>query len=199
MAKWVDNIRTGRVGGRGIIEEMETKGKLKNGEEIFYGAGLGMGEYRGVRTAGHSGQTGAFKTELVYCPDEEVGVVILANAASVTADRMAREVLDLYMGDPLEPQPENAEGEAETNKEPPFIGMDPSRFDPFLGGYRLEADPSVVCGVAREGDKLVGILVGTGTDFFQSIGEAEFETPTRSCRLKFIGAEDGRAEPATDR
>ncbi len=194
MAKWIGNMRTGRIGGTEIAQGMRTKGVLKNGEEIFYGAGLGMGEYRGVRTAGHSGQTGAFKTELIYCPDIEVGVVVLANVRSISAADKAREVLDLYLGDRLDPIPDQAEGDSEEREEVHFSGLDPSAFDPFLGGYRLDEAPSVLVAVAREGNSLVGVVVGEGMDFFKPIGEAEFENSIQSCRLTFYGADKGRAE-----
>jgi CubicO group peptidase (beta-lactamase class C family) len=196
MAKWVDNMRTGRIGGRAVLEEMQTKGKLKSGEEIFYGDGLGMGEYRGLRTAGHSGQTGAFRTELLYCPDVEVGVVVLANVSSIKPADAARAVLDLYLGELLEPMASSGEESPENVEEAPFLDLDPSGFAPFLGGYRLEDDPSVLVGVALEGDNLFGIIVGTGMDTFRPIGNAEFETPTRSCRVTFYGGDDGLADRA---
>lgn len=96
MAKWIDNFRTGRLGGPDLIREMREECTLTSGEETFYGAGLGVGEYRGVRTMGHSGQTGAFKTEMIYCPEIEVGVVVLANDSRARPDQLARSILDLY-------------------------------------------------------------------------------------------------------
>jgi CubicO group peptidase (beta-lactamase class C family) len=191
MAKWVDNMRTGRVGGREIAEKMQTKGLLTSGEEIFYGAGFGMGEYRGLHTVGHSGQTGAFRTELLYCPDVEVGVVALANVNTVKPADMARAVLDLYLGDleggPAPPAGESSEEEAEA----PFLDMDPSGFAPYLGGYRLEDDPSVLVAVAAEGDHLVGIILGEGSDTFRPIGEGSLRARLEAAGLRSTGARTG--------
>jgi len=110
MAKWIENLRTGKVGGLSIIEKMQERPALATGEQPFYGAGLGIGEYRGVRTVGHSGQTGAFKTELIYCPDLEVGVVVLAKRGGCARTRRAAASLDFYLARKLEPLPDATRG-----------------------------------------------------------------------------------------
>ncbi|NIM47854.1 MAG: serine hydrolase [Gemmatimonadales bacterium] len=197
MAKWVDNLRTGRVGGLEIVEKMREKPTLTTGEQSFYGAGLGMGEYRGIRTAGHSGQTGAFKTELLYCPDVEVGVVVVGNASWMQAADLARRVLNLYLKDQLEPLPEPAARAAGRPAETPFIDLDPAEYERFLGGYRLEADPSVLVAFTREGEWFVGAMVGEGMDLFRPVAPSEFENRNRDCRLTFL-AEEGE-EGTADR
>ncbi|MBN2172088.1 MAG: beta-lactamase family protein [Candidatus Krumholzibacteriota bacterium] len=187
MARWADNLCTGRVGGRDVLERMFAKPVLAGGERSFYGAGVGVGEYRGVRTVGHAGQTGGFKSELLVCPDLGVGVVVLANAGSVPTTDIAYRVLALYLGDALAPPPEAAAESAEAAAEPePFIDMDPAAWEPFLGGYRLEVDPSVLVAVAREGDWLVGALMGEGLDFFRPVAPFTFENRHRNCRVTFV-------------
>lgn len=189
MARWLDNLRTGRVGGRALVEKMREKPALATGEESFYGAGLGMHKYRGIRTAGHSGQTGAFKTELVYCPDIEVGVVVLGNAGWMNANELSRRILDLYLHDELEPLPESAESNAQEPDEAPTFDLDPDMYGRYLGGYRLDADPSVLVAVAREGEWLVGAIVGEGMDFFRPVAPSEFENRLGNCRLAFVDAD----------
>jgi CubicO group peptidase (beta-lactamase class C family) len=182
MVLWLENLRTGRVGGLDLIGRMQERTTLTTGERSFYGAGLGMGEYRGIRTVGHSGQTGAFKTELVYCPDVEVGVVVLGNAGWMEADDMARRVLDVYLGDELESLPEAADEPDET----PFIDLDPAEYERFIGGYRLDADPSVLLAVASEGRWLVGAIVGQGLGLFRPLAPSVFENRYRNFRLEFF-------------
>lgn len=196
MAKWIDNLRTGRVGGPGIIEKMQDRPTLTTGEKSFYGGGLGMGTYRGIRTAGHSGQTGAFKTELVYCPDIEVGVFVAGNAGWMRAADIARRILDIYLGDKLEPLPEAETAGTGESDEASYLDMDPAEYDRFLGGYRLEADPSVLFAVAREGKWLVGAIVGEGLDFFRPLAASKFENRHHNCLLTFYSGEtkEGAAE-----
>jgi hypothetical protein len=147
-----------------------------------------------VRSVGHSGQTGAFKTEMIYCPEIEVGVVVLANDGRMRPDLLARAILDLYLGDRLAPLPVSTrEGGAAPRDEPrPFIEVESSTLNRFVGGYRLEADPSVLIAVAREGDRLAGILVGEGMDFFEPVAKAEFENRLRNTHLTFVDGADGR-------
>jgi CubicO group peptidase (beta-lactamase class C family) len=193
MAKWIDNLRTGRVGGVGIIEKMSTKTTLFTGAQSFYGAGLGMTSYRGTRTVGHSGQTGAFKTELVYCPDFEVGVFVAGNAGWMQAADISRCILDLYLEDELEPRPEAAAAGDDDPAEDTSYEMDPAEYKRFLGGYRLDADPSVLLGISREGNWLVGIIVGEGLDFFRPLSVSEFKNRHDNCRLTFLGGENNKS------
>lgn len=198
MARWTDNFRTGKLGGPELVREMQRKGRLNDGEEIFYAAGVGVVEHRGLLVVGHSGQTGGFKSQWLYCPELEVGVVVLGNERSLNAERLARDVLDAYLGDRLEPLPEEeADGvapENEAEEERPFLEPDPAALARFAGGYRLEADPSVLFAVAPEGGSLAGILVGEGMDFFHAVAEAEFENRLRNCRLTFVPGAEGRIE-----
>ncbi len=189
MAKWLDNLRTGRVGGPEIVETMRKKSTLRTGEQSFYGAGLGMIDYRGVLTAGHSGRTGSFKTELVYCPDIGVGVVVVGNAGWMNASDISRRVLDLYLGDELQPLPTAAAGAGGEPREAPFIDLDPAEYERFLGGYRVETDPSALVAIAREGTHLVYVRLGKGLDVFRPVGPHEFENRIRNCRLTFFDKE----------
>jgi len=194
MALWADNLCTGRVGGRDLLERMFAKPLLDTGERSFSGGGVGVFEFRGARTVGHSGQTGGFKSELLVCPDLGVGIVVLANDRSAPAADIAHRVLGLYLGDRLAPPAEaaaEAAGAAADEEPAPFIDMDPADWTPFLGGYRLAADPSVLVAVVREGDWLVGALVGEGLDFFRPVSPAVFENRNRNCRVAFV--EDGGA------
>jgi len=192
MAKWLDNLSTGRLGGPELVERMARKTILRTGQESFYGAGLGVGEYRGIKTIGHSGQTGAFKTEIISCPDVGVGVAVLGNAGWMRPEDLTRRVLDLYLGAKLEPLPPSPPAAAAAQKTPAFK-MDPSAYKRFVGGYRLDADPSVLVGLAAEGEWLVGVLVGQGTDFFRPVSPLEFEGRSGNCRLSFVEAEERKS------
>jgi CubicO group peptidase (beta-lactamase class C family) len=194
MAKWIDNFRTAGLGGPNLLREMQRRAILASGEETFYGAGLGMGDYRGLHTVGHSGQTGAFKSEMIYCPEIEVGVVVLANDSTVRPGLLARKILDLYLGDRLEPQPAPTQAGGATRRDAPrpFVEVEPSALDRFVGGYRLETDSSVLVAVAREGDLLAGILAGEGMDYFQPTARGEFENRLRNTQLTFVDGPNGQ-------
>jgi hypothetical protein len=71
--------------------------------------------------------------------------------------------------------------------------MDPAEYLRFVGGYRLEANPSVLVALAAEGDWLVGLITGQGTDFFRPVAPLEFEGRSGNCRLTFVDAGDGNS------
>lgn len=182
MAGWLESLRTGKLAGRAFVDKMFTKGTLTSGDEIFYAAGLGVDDYRGMRTVGHSGQTGGYKAEMLYCPDVGVGVVVLANLRSVNASDLARSVLDVYLGDLLEPRPEAPAAEGEVA---PFIEIDPDILDGYVGSFQIEGAPVVVSAM-RVGDNLLGAMSGEGMAFFYPVSETVFMTGHRRVSVEFL-------------
>jgi CubicO group peptidase (beta-lactamase class C family) len=195
MAKWIGNFHTGKVGGPDIMERMQRRPTLRSGEVSVYGAGLGVGEYRGVRTATHAGQTGGFKSELIYCPELGVGVLVVGNAQSLRTTDIACRTLDLYLGAKLRPVPGTAAPAVARREEAPSFTLNSAEYRRFVGGYRLDADSSVLVAVAREGDWLVGGMVGEGMDLFRPIATSEFENRGKNCRLAFSEADTGAGTP----
>ena len=106
------------------------------------------------------------------------------------ADELARRVLDVYLKDELEPRPAPVADASERRTERPFIDLEPAEYRRFLGGYRLDAEPSVLLWVTREGEWFVGGIAGVGTDYFRPVAQSEFENRNRNCQLVFF-ADDG--------
>jgi CubicO group peptidase (beta-lactamase class C family) len=188
MALWFDALRTGRIGGPGFVEKMYAKGKLNNGDEVFYAAGLGVRDYRGVKTVGHTGQTGGFKSAMLYCPDLGIGVVVLANLGSVNVENSVEEVLDAYLGDRLEP-----EAEAQATEEAPFIEVDPAIYDRYQGSYEIEGAPIVVSAF-RAGDNLIGAMSGEGMAYIYPVSETKFMTSHRRVSIEFLPEGSGEVK-----
>jgi CubicO group peptidase (beta-lactamase class C family) len=187
MAIWLDSIRTGKLAGQAFVDKMFKKGTLDSGDEIFYAAGLGVHEYRGVTTVGHSGQTGGYKSEMLYCPEAEVGVVVLANLRSVSASDLARSVLDVYLSDRLEPL---VGAQAEESEEAPFIDIDSDILERYEGSYQIEGAP-VVISAMRVGDNLLGAMSGEGMAYFYPVSETVFMTGHRRASIEFLPGSSG--------
>jgi CubicO group peptidase (beta-lactamase class C family) len=58
LARWDGNFYTERVGGPGMTQAMYERARLTSGDTVGYASGLEVGEYRGLRTVGHSGSGG---------------------------------------------------------------------------------------------------------------------------------------------
>ncbi len=48
LALWDDNFYHPRVGGTAMIQQLEERGKLNDGEQLEYASGLVMSTYRGL-------------------------------------------------------------------------------------------------------------------------------------------------------
>lgn len=103
LAKWDRNFYEPKVGGPALIEQLETKGVLNNGEKIDYARGLVVDEYRGLRRVSHNGGWVAFRAEMARFPEERFSVITLCNLGTDNPTDLATQVADLYLADRLKP------------------------------------------------------------------------------------------------
>lgn len=72
--------------------------QIRTGRESSYGLGLGLSRTSGLRQIGHNGGTLGFSADMWFLPEQQVGVVLLANLAQVhdflaAIDQKIRELL----------------------------------------------------------------------------------------------------------
>jgi CubicO group peptidase (beta-lactamase class C family) len=84
LAKWDANFGTGQVGGKAGIAQLEEPGRLNNGQTIPYGLALSIGTIKGVKTYGHSGAYGGYRSTLLRFPDRYLSVITLCNTSSAS-------------------------------------------------------------------------------------------------------------------
>jgi len=153
LAKWILNFDDTRIGEQTVIEQMHQRGVLNDGEQINYAFGLNIGEYRGVKTVGHSGSWRGFRSHLVRFPDQKFGVVILCNLDTFNPLSLAEKVADLYLVDVLAlvevSEPEKAAEPDESIKSEP---LSPEQLAEFEGDYYTEElDTTYTIGVRGDG------------------------------------------------
>ena len=153
LAKWIMNFDDTRIGEQTVIEQMHQRCVLNNGEQTDYAFGLNIGEYRGLKTVGHSGSWRGFRSHLMRFPDQKFGVVILCNLDTFNPLSLAEKVADLYLVDVLAPveasEPEKmAEPDKETKSEP----LSPEQLAELEGDYYTEElDTTYTIGVREDG------------------------------------------------
>ena len=139
LAKWILNFDDTQIGEQTVIEQMHQRGVLNNGEQISYALGLSIGEYRGLKTVGHSGSWRGFRSHLIRFPEQKFGVVILCNLDTFNPLRLTEKVADIYLADILAPveasEPEKAAAPAENTKPEPLT---PEQLAEFEGDYYTE-------------------------------------------------------------
>jgi CubicO group peptidase (beta-lactamase class C family) len=109
LCRWERNFYDNRLGAGGpeLMRQAATPGRLDSGETLDYAWGLFLGKLGSHPLLYHGGTFAAYRAGLVRCPDERLSVLCLANLATVDAERVARRIAGLCLGeDELPPQPE---------------------------------------------------------------------------------------------
>ena len=153
LAKWILNFDDVRIGGQTVVEQMHQRGVLNNGEQINYAFGLNIGEYRTLRTVGHSGSWRGFRSHLMRFPDQKFGVVILCNVDTFNPLSLAEKVADLYLAEVLAPVEASAsEKAAEPAEDVKSEPLAPEQLTEFEGDYYTEElDTTYTIGVSEDG------------------------------------------------
>jgi CubicO group peptidase (beta-lactamase class C family) len=186
LVKWEENLSNGKVGGPAVIEAMHTRGILNDGDTLSYAFGLGIGEYRGLRTVGHSGGDAGFRSYVVRFPEEDFAVVVLSNLGDFSPSSMARRVADVYLADRLED--EEPEPTAEPEPERPAVEVDPVVYDDYAGDYQIGAE---VVTILRDDDRLWARAPGEPRIELVPESETRFFVPARDSYVSFERDEAG--------
>ncbi|HEX5166045.1 MAG TPA: serine hydrolase domain-containing protein, partial [Thermomicrobiales bacterium] len=125
LAKWVRNYQTRDVAGD-ILDAAFTSGALNSGHPTHYGYGLALSTYRGLRTIGHGGSDSGYRAQVTWFPDADLGVVILANLATIKPGPLALRIADIVIPDQL-----GADDLADASA----IDLDPAALKPLTGVY----------------------------------------------------------------
>jgi CubicO group peptidase (beta-lactamase class C family) len=113
LAKWDRNFYTGRVGGRAVLQMMQERAVLTSGDTVSapiasgwrsYGAGLMLGEYRGLRTVGHLGGWGGYVAWFIRYPAQQFTVTVLCNRRGLDANDPSQRIAEIYLGDRMLPK-----------------------------------------------------------------------------------------------
>ena len=108
LAKWMHNLHTGELGGPKVLNRLQERGILTNGDTLSYALGIGVGSYRGLRTLQHGGSVGGYRSSFVYYPTEQTGMIVLSNFSSANPGGKTRSMADIFLAphfpDP-KPQP----------------------------------------------------------------------------------------------
>lgn len=97
LLRWNENLSTGAVGGKPLVDRMQTRARLNDGREIGYGLGLMIRDERGTRAVAHGGATGGYRSQVLRFPERALSIAILCNdAAATVAD--ANAIADVFLG-----------------------------------------------------------------------------------------------------
>lgn len=177
LAKWDQNFYDNKVGGAGFSQQMLTRTKLNNGEEIPYAFGLSNEEYKGLKAVAHGGGFMGFRTEMIRIPEQRFTSICLCNVGSANPGALARQVADIYLADQLKPS------EAKSNSAPAApatlqrLTLTAEQLNEYTGLYYSEELDATYRIVVEEGNLFIkarnvprAILSANTRDEFRRIG-----------------------------
>ena len=94
---WNENLDNPRVGGRALVDQLETRGRLNDGFENEYAQGLVVTTYKGLREISHGGSTAGYQTFLLRFPPERLSIAVLSNVSASGPANLAHQVADIYL------------------------------------------------------------------------------------------------------
>jgi CubicO group peptidase (beta-lactamase class C family) len=97
MLKWDDALNDDGILSDASRTAMWTSAVLENGDEIGYGFGWILREYRGRRSVGHGGMVAGFVADFMRLPDDGVAIIVLANRYEGDVRAIRDVVADLFL------------------------------------------------------------------------------------------------------
>ncbi len=148
MKHWSNNFDNPSVGTPEMIEKMNTRAVLNNGDTISYALGQSVGTYKGLKRISHGGADAGYRTHFARFPEQDFSVIVFSNDASFNSTSMAMSVADIYLEDQLEEEKEEEEPDWEEKR----VEVENRIKEMYCGQFELE--PYNYITVSLENDTL---------------------------------------------
>ncbi|MBL8270213.1 serine hydrolase [Steroidobacter sp.] len=175
LARWDQNYYDETVGGKGFTKLMTTLGKLDDGTETQYAAGLFPATYRGVPVVHHAGGFLGFRTQMVRFPEQRVSVICLCNLGNINPVEISWKIADLYLQqDGVKLGPPEQKKASEMPPEPKPITLTAAQLKEYAGSYHGDEVDSTQTLSIQDGKlvwpmrRMSGVLLPVGKDEFYS-------------------------------
>lgn len=131
---WEQNFAEARVGDRALLDEMQ-KPVVPTGwsDSSYYGFGLEIGKYRGLRTIGHGGGDAGIATYVVRYPEHGIAIALQCNLDNIgpNVGRLTQKVAEIFLAEVLA-----ASTNASAPADPPAILLSAEDLASKVGLYR---------------------------------------------------------------
>jgi CubicO group peptidase (beta-lactamase class C family) len=173
------NLRPGDAGE--LAEALRDSQSVRTGADAANDVALGWHVRRKPKFVWHNGQTGGYHSMVAFSPEKKVGVVLLANSATMQVDAHAFALLRRLMGDKVEPP-----------KVRTPVKVDPEVLEAYVGQYPLS--PAFILTVTREGERLFCQATGQAKFRIFPASETEFFYRVVEAKITFERGEDGAVQ-----
>jgi CubicO group peptidase (beta-lactamase class C family) len=150
LVKWADELETGKVGGKALLDMMHTSGRLNDGTPTGYGLGLFMRTHRGLNLVTHGGAWAGFRANLLRVPERHVAAIVLCNVASANTEKLGLAAIDAAL-DALPAADRPPAGSAAAKGTPAGARPEAASLERLAGTYYNEHLGQVVTLALKEG------------------------------------------------
>jgi len=187
LSRWAMNFEEPVVGNKAIMERMNTRFVLNNGDTIDYALGQSIGNYRGLHMISHGGSDAGYRTFLGRFPDQRFDVVVLSNMASFNPTGIAMKITDIYLdGQFQKVQLEDIEAEAV----PAGVEIDADTLKAYTGDYVM--DDGTVFTVLLQEDGLAITVAGQPEFKLEPLSTTRFRLTVANAEFTFFRDEDNQ-------
>lgn len=105
MLRWLAHMRSSEkiVGSPKSWAMLSEPTTLSSGSKVTYGFGLARHPYRGVEIVHHAGAVLGAQSQMLSVPSHGLDIIVMVNGAAVAPSPLALKVVELLLGDALQP------------------------------------------------------------------------------------------------
>ena len=181
LSKWAINFEDPMVGNPAIIEQMNQRGILNNGDTIDYAFGQGIGNYKGLTLISHGGADAGYRTYLGRFPDQRFSVIVFSNLGSFNTGGMAMKISDIYLDEFLDKEEKVAETDKKEDVE--FKDVNIAVLEEYIGEYELF--PGFILTISFENSQLMGQATGQPKVEMKALNDSIFVVPVADATIIF--------------
>ncbi|MBN1271857.1 MAG: serine hydrolase [Candidatus Aminicenantes bacterium] len=134
MAHWLAAFETRTVGTREMWTKLFETGKLQDGRDLPYAAGLIIGSYKRLPVFFHSGRWAGYRSDMVYFPEQNFAVAVLTNNSGLNPTQISRRIASFCLKG-LFPRAQP--------KQSPAIEVEDEVLDAYTGRYWLRGEQTI--------------------------------------------------------
>ncbi|WBO86735.1 serine hydrolase domain-containing protein [Hymenobacter yonginensis] len=97
LARWVTNFYHPKAGDQQDMAQLVELGQLLTGQKLTYAKGIYSNTYRGLTQYTHGGSVASYRTNIAVLPALNMGIIILANDATLDPAAKSNELIDLFL------------------------------------------------------------------------------------------------------
>jgi CubicO group peptidase (beta-lactamase class C family)/D-alanyl-D-alanine dipeptidase len=186
--RWDENFYHPTVGGQWLVDQLQARGTLANGDSINYARGLFVHPYRGLRRIEHGGDWIGYHAAYARFPDQHTSIVVLCNSDGISPDGLSDRVADIVLAKDFP-----AKALAATTASHAKPSTVPSLATSRLVGSYFDSTTDEVYGVVDTGGGTPALKFAGRTFPLQATGLSTFAVPGLPVSVTFSVGDTGPA------